>query len=263
MTVNNNVHRIDSQAILDSDYSKEEYTVGQVSIVADSERGNVVRLVRNASDGLVGGSHRTEISRDVFVSEYALSTGGGWIWGSYKLDPEWKAKHHLLLASDPVNVDYSVNIMQWHPRNTDGTIHPKWSIVVNEFGVCLRKWAHSDASGKYEIAAKWPVDSMVWHDVVVYAYWSTGWDGVFAVYLDDRQVYRFNGPTIYDGATAGAYWKSGIYSPGGFPTGIDSLTVYSQGYKQVYPDGDYEDCRGTGVKDLPPVLQSLFSVGAI
>ena len=136
MTVNNNVHRITSQAILDSDYSKEEFTAGQVAIVADSERGNVVRLVRNASDGLVGGSHRTEIARDVFVSEYALTTGGGWIWGSYKLDPEWKAKHHLLLASDPVNVDYSINIMQWHPRNSDGTIHPKWSIVVNEFGVC-------------------------------------------------------------------------------------------------------------------------------
>lgn len=246
MALNNNVARIASQANLDSGmYTLARSETARIVCVDDpvGERDTVVKVVRNASDALVGGSHRTEIVRDTFVSEYALKTGGGFYWFSYMFAPEWSQKYHLLEASVPEVTDYSINIQQFHPRNTDGTIHPKWTIVVNEFGVSLRKWDLDDGS-TYELVANWPVDSLVWHDVVAQVVWDSV-DGIFALYLDDVLIYRYIGPTIYLGATAGCWMGQGIYAPGGFPTGIDELTIYVQGFKQAYPPGPFSLARGT------------------
>lgn len=264
MTVNNNVTRIASEADLNdtNKYALLRASTERIAMVDDPVRGRVVRVVRDTNDALVNGSHRTEIVRDKFVSEYNFGTGGGYYWCSYELDPEWLAKYKLLEASVPASVDYSINIMQFHPRNTDGTVHPKWTIAINEFGVCLRKWAQSDAAAKYEIVAIWPVDSMVWHDIVCYVNWSTGNDGVFALYLDDQLIYRHLGPTIYPGATAGCWWAQGIYAPGGFPAGITQLAVYCQGLRQVYPDGTFEDCRGIPAKAARQVNQVMATVPA-
>ncbi len=209
MAVNGNVTRLNdttlalAQADLDdtNKYTLVRSDVARIVAVADpvGERGYVAKVVRRTDDALVNGSHRTEIVRDKFVSEYAFKTGGGMYWGSYMLDPEWAAKYHLLEASVPSVTDYSINIMQFHPRNTDLTIHPKFAVVVNEFGVCLRQWKQSDADFEYDLVATWPVDSMIWHDVVCYAVWAEQ-DGYFDLYLDDVPIYRYIGPTIYPGA---------------------------------------------------------------
>ncbi|KIO48195.1 heparin lyase I family protein [Nitrosospira sp. NpAV] len=251
MALNPNVTRIASASDLNdtNKYVLKRWEPARISMVDDpvNQRGQVVRIVRNINDGIVSGSHRTEIVRDRFISEYAFKTGGGFYWGSYMLAPEWLEKHHLLEASVPKVTDYSINIQQFHPRNTDNTTHPKWTVAINEFGVCLRKWNQSDAAGDYEIVARWPVDALVWHDVVCQAVWSIE-DGLFALYLDDRLMYRFVGPTIYPGATAGCWWAEGIYAPGNFPPGITELSTYVQGLKQAYPPGPYSLCRDRNAK---------------
>lgn len=253
MAVNGNVTRINdtsltlAQADLDdiNKYTLVRASTERIVAVADpiGERGFVAKITRRADDPLVNGSHRTEMVRDKFFSEYAFKTGGGVYWGSYLLDPEWLAKHHLLEASVPSVTDYSINIMQFHPRNTDLTVHPKFAVVVNEFGVSLRQWKQSDAAFEYDLVVTWPVDSLVWHDVVCNVVWSDS-DGYFELYLDDRRIYNYIGPTVYPGATAGCWRAEGIYAPGGFPAGIDELTIYTQGMRQAYPPGPYSLCRG-------------------
>jgi hypothetical protein len=272
MSTNTNVNRISSAAILadTSQYQQEEPAFDtatppvalpdRLRVIADpvGQRGNVAAVTLGRNDELKGASHRCEISRDLDGNEYVVGAGG-WMWTSYMLNPEWLAKYSLLEASVPATADYSINIIQYHQRNTEGT-HPYWTIIVNEFGVCLRKWSPSDAAAAYELVAIWPVDSLVWHDMVVYVLWSTGNDGIFRLYKDDILIYQFLGPNTYPGSAFGAYWKSGIYAPGWYPTGLDELTLYSQGYKHVYLDGSYNECRGVNVTPSPPprISSKLF-----
>lgn len=266
MTINPNVVRITSTEILELPlednryYGRERAYPDRIMMVADpvGQRGQVVqtRLVRG--DPLIADSYRVEISRDKFTTEYAFGTGGGWYWWSYMLDPEWLSKHHLLIANPPA-VDWSINIQQFKGRNIDNFLHPKWTVVVNHLGVCLRKWAQSDANHKYELVAIWPVDALVWHDIVAYVNWSTGRDGVFEFYLDDKLIYRHLGPTIYATATRGCWWKQGIYAPGSYPPGLDELTMWCQGLRQVYPDGSYFACCGTSPRFPAVPLQALYA----
>lgn len=260
MTINPNIMRIISSEILEdpAQYAKERSYPDRIMMVKDPTglRGQVVKIRLVRGDPIIAGSYRVELSRDYYTSEYALGTGGGWYWWSYMLDPEWAEKYKLLKATNPQWQDYSINIQQFKTRNTDNFIHPKWTVVVNEFGVCLRKWSQSDTPKKYEIVALWPVDSLIWHDVVSYIYWSTGRDGVFELYLDDKLIYRYLGPTVYEGVTRGCYWKQGIYAPGSYPAGIDDLTIYAQGLRQVYPaGGSYLECRNVSAKPAPQVTQ--------
>ncbi|SFW39498.1 heparin lyase I family protein [Nitrosovibrio sp. Nv17] len=265
MTINPNVVRITSTEILEAGienprhYAKERAYPDRIMMVDDpvGQRGQVaqVRLVRG--DPKIAGSYRTELSRDYYTSEYAFGTGGGWYWWSYMLDPEWKRKHHLLIANPPYN-DLSINIQQFHTHNPDPLIHPPWTVAVNERGVCLRRWRMDDGP-LWDLAAAWPVDSLVWHDVVAYIYWSTGRDGVFELYVDDRLFYRHNGPTVYPGASKGCWWKQGIYAPGSYPVGLDELTVWCQGLRQVYPDGSYYLCCGTSPKFPIASPQAMYA----
>lgn len=48
-----------------------------------------------------------------------------------------------------------------------------------------------------------------WVDIIVHAKWSSGMDGVFDIYVNHQQRYRWRGQTIADGDTT--YFKFGLY----------------------------------------------------
>lgn len=250
MAINPNVQRIYTQDILLNPvmYAKEEGVAGRIAWVDDpvGERHGVVRMTLVKGDPKVGGSNRTEISRSQFQSEYAFLTGGGWLWWSYRLDPDWLTKKNLLLASNPKVLDYSVIINQYHPIAAEPNHFPMWSICVNEFGTVLRKWRTIGGVGFYDIVAQWPVDA-IWHDMVTYVIWAPDRRGVYRLYLDNELIYEWLGPTVMPGAVAGGYFKQGVYAPGELPAGIDSLSCCVQGIKQSYPGGtgSYTECTGT------------------
>lgn len=258
MSINPNVKRISSDSDLTTYYAQQKTETNRVLVVPDpvNQRGSVVQIYRHKDDPLVGSGYRQEIQRDVFVSEYALKTGGGIYWTSYMFGPEWKEKYPLLITENP-GTHYDIIIKQFHPRNIDGFTHPKLSLAVTEEGVILRKWGLADASENsvadaYTVMATWPVDSMVWHDVVFGVVWSTDSTGIYYVWLDHKLIYKEYTQTIYSGASAGCWYSEGIYSPGGYPAGLDELTIYVQGYKQGYRNGtSYYDVVG----QYPPAFQ--------
>lgn len=251
MSINPNVKRIESDSDLTTYYAQQKTETNRILIVPDpiNQRGNVVKIYRHTDDPQVGGGYRQEIRRDVFVSEYALKTGGGIYWTSYMFGPEWKEKYPLLITENP-GTHYDIIIKQFHPRNIDGFTHPKLSLAVTEEGVILRKWGLADASENsvadaYTVMATWPVDSMVWHDVVFGVVWTTDSTGIYYVWLDHKLIYKEYTQTIYSGASAGCWYSEGIYSPGGYPSGLDELTIYVQGYSQGYRNGtSYSDVTG-------------------
>lgn len=255
MSLNPNVRRISSESDLTTYYSQSKSETNRITIVNDPthQRGQVVRIYRHKDDPLVSSGYRQEINRDVFVSEYALKTGGGFYYTSYMFGPEWKDNYQKLIAEYP-GTHYDIVIKQFHPRNTDGFTHPKLSVAVTEDGVILRKWGLTDANEQseadaYTIVASWPVDTYVWHDLVFGIVWTVDSGGVYMVWLDGKLIYREGTQTIYTGATAGCWYSEGIYAPGNYPTDLTELTIYVQGYSQGYPNGTlYSDVVGTSPK---------------
>lgn len=252
MALNPNTWRITSEADLDgTPYSKQEATSGRISVVADplGERGNVCKLYRDYGDALVNSGRRTEIARDVFASEYAFNTGGGWYHTSYMLGEEWTAAiaSGELDWNTPPGNSKSALIKQFHPRTADGFTHPMWCLRVSERGVSLHKNAIDDSDTYVAPKAEWAVDTLVWHDVTFGIVWQGAEWGRFRCYLDHKLVYEEIGPQIYAGATYGCWYSEGIYLPGN-ERNIDRLTIYTQGYAQGYPGTRYMDVCGEPVR---------------
>lgn len=249
MTLNPNAWRATSEDDLDgTPYSKQEAVAGRISIVPDpvGQRGSVVKLFRDTGDALVNSGRRTEIARNYFTSEYAFNTGGGWYYTSYMLGPEWEdaVASGALAWNTPPGNSLSALIKQFHPYQLDPFVHPIWSLRVSERGVSLHKNAIDDSDTYVAPKAEWPIDTLVWHDVVFGIKWQSDIAGVFMCFLDGRLVYSEHAPQIYAGATRGCWYSEGIYLPGS-ERAVDRLTIYTQGYTQAYPGSRYREAVGS------------------
>lgn len=237
-------------------YSKNCMADDRIAIVDDptGKRGKVIRLFRNTGDAFVSGAPRVEYNRDAFSSEYAYNTGGGWYWTSYMFGTEWIAAVESGALDWGANIGNSKSaiIKQFHPRNTDGFVHPIWNIRVSDYGVSLYKNAIDDSVSDPGQKATWPVDSLVWHDIVFGIRWRQRQRGEFWCFLDGVPIHHERDLQIYPGATSGCWFSEGIYMPGG-ERDVERLTIYTQGFKQGYPGMSYEDVVGESPKSIVPV----------
>lgn len=263
MAINPNVGRVPPETDL-TDYTQQEASSDRIDIVADplGQRGNVVRIIRNTGDAAVSSGLRAELARDVFSSERAFNTGGGFYHTSYMLGETWAQYVQSGYIPNPDGNNAGIVIKQFHPATADGFTHPIWAVAVLNDGVQLRKWDLDDAS-TYSVKARWPVDSMRWHDIVFGVVYNRDCAGKFLCWLDGVLIHREEGQQIYTGASSGCWYSEGIYSTGGERTGVDTLTMYVQGYRQGYPTGVnnlYSDVVGlTPVVSRIPKTRSLVT----
>lgn len=268
MTANPNVWRVTEASDIathGAPYIQQKASSDRISVVADpvGARGNVVQLFRDTGDALVNSGRRVEIARDTFSSEYDFITGGGFYWTSYMLGGEWidAVESGALDLTDPATDNKSAIIKQFHPK-TAGT-HPLWAIQVNQYGVRLVKNAIDD-SDDHTAHATWPLDQWVWHDIVFGIVWYSDKEGKFSCFLDGNLIYQEIGPQCYATSTNGLWFSEGIYVPGAERL-VDRLTIYTQGYAQVYPGSGYQSLVGALPKNTrqPTDSRSGISRGAL
>lgn len=241
MGISSNVYRVLSQADLNTTpYTINAQDDSRATVVDDplGQRGPVVQITRLTGDvwNTTGGK-RAEITRDALFSEKTFTTGGCWWWMSYMFGDGWQE------AVNAGDLDAAAVIFKQLHASTGQGIHPRMKCTVESIGCSLIMQGLDDEAGNETKVHTWPLDKWVWHDIVFGANYHDTRNGRFLCLLDHKLIYREEGPQVYPGADSLGYWKEGIYVPGA-ELSVDSLTIYTQGWKLGLPPCSYSTLTG-------------------
>ncbi|MDB4653087.1 polysaccharide lyase [Akkermansiaceae bacterium] len=135
----------------------------------------------------------------------------------------------IYIPDDWVFTNTAAILAQWHAGPADGSKRARPPIelnIIDEFWALSHTWDHSihdsKKSSKEQADANRRIVSQLakvrrgtWNDIVFHLKWDYRSDGkgFLKVWLNDKNVYRYDGPLGYNEPNA-PYFKMGIYRPG-------------------------------------------------
>jgi hypothetical protein len=186
------------------------------SVIVDGR--NAIRLRTSVGDDHVAGSGDAErCDLRLGNAESAAVQGEEW-WFSHSLYfPDGFVDQPQSDAVIPPGVWHWGSVLNWHDdADTPGSQGPIQLMMMpatavssdRPTGLTLQIFGGTDGGKKHEAHIA-PIERNVWYDFLYHIGWSAGADGWCSVWLNDRKVCGYTGPTLHAGH--GAYLKLANY----------------------------------------------------